>query len=317
MITYNVPSSITFDEDQARSRMTLIQWASLADRLHDATIVQELNELPRFSRIKQSKTANFDSIKTYLRNGWATESLVWNNKDAFDGEALNNSLVWAYPQIYYSVFSIALGYFNAVGFTENKSHAALIRKFGDEVAIHHYPISISSHVNGGIKKQHIFTHCSKGSSIQGLSYDPTCKISRDSRIGSLLSATREIDLKERLPPLKLKTLSGKLKKRFSEEDYNAASRSEGVTTILSHLYRKRIKSNYRDIESILCPHLDANGVYIHILNIVNSFNLVHEGYIIQCVGLKAYDAIIQAESKSITAQPKKRLSTLRSIITKD
>lgn len=296
--------------------MTLIQWRSLAARVEPSTVLSQLPNVSRFQRVKTSKGFDVTQMRSYLRNGWATETLLHNSRTAFDGVALNNSLVWAYPQTYYAVFSVALAYFHTVGFTEGRTHAGLIRKFGDEVVQGHYPVSVSCYANGGLKKNHVFTHCAKDSSVIGLNFDPSCVRSRDSRIASMLSATREIDLKDRLSKSKHKTKSGRPKRRFSDEDFAKASMSEGVTSILSYLYRKRIKSNYEDVDSILSQHLNASEVYDCLLLILRSFNLIHEGYIIQCIGFSSFDAIVSSEPGTITEHVKKRCAELRKVITK-
>ena len=130
----------------------------------------------------------------------------------------------------------------------------------------------------------------------------------DSHIASLLDSTRQYDLKDRLKNQRHKTKTGKLKKKFTDEEYNKASSQEGHTSILSFLYRKRVKSNYHDIDSFLSSQLEADTIFASILSVVDCLHAVHEAYIIKAIGKKEYSTILEAlPSKTSTEQPRKRL----------
>lgn len=135
--------SSTSTDEQARARMNRNQWAALSTRMKRQEALLQLSVLPHFGKFKTSKASNFDTIKQLLNNGWATEALLVQNFESLTGDALKSSLVWAFPQAYYSAFSVTLAYFNIAGFTEGKTHASLIRKFGDEASLAHYPEIIS------------------------------------------------------------------------------------------------------------------------------------------------------------------------------
>lgn len=116
------------DSDEiARARMNLIQWTALATRMNRAVSLKQLSDLPRFKIIKKSSISEVAKLKKFLCNGWTTESLLKQNAASFEGEALNHSLVWAFPQAYYSVYAVTLAYFDASGFTNNKTHSNIIK----------------------------------------------------------------------------------------------------------------------------------------------------------------------------------------------
>ena len=116
----------------------------------------------------------------------------------------------------------------------------------------------------------------------------------------MLSATRHHDLSGQLRTYKLKTKQGTPKRAFNVTDYNRAGSDEGVTTLLNSLYRKRIKSNDQDVESILSPELDAKEVYRSLFKVAQAFNLIHEGFIMQCIGRSKFEGILKAKNADFT-----------------
>ena len=106
-------ASTSITDEQARARMSLIQWSAVAARMKRKHRLSQLVSLPRFQNFKKSKTCSDVTLKQYLCNGWTTEALLAQNLNSFTGDALKKSLVWAFPQAYYSVFSVTLGYFRS------------------------------------------------------------------------------------------------------------------------------------------------------------------------------------------------------------
>ena len=295
--------------------MNLIQWTALATRMNRVESLKQLSNRPRFKIIKRSSVSEVANLKKFLCNGWTTESLLKKNASSFEGEALNHSLVWAFPQAYYSVYAMTLAYFDVSGFTNNKSHFSIIKKFGDELGHGHYPESISFYASGGIERKRKFKNCQKKTLPSSLHQDNSNPAVVDSLIASLLDSTRKYDLKERLKAQPHKTKKGKPKKKFTDEDYDKASFQEGHTSILSFLYRKRIKSNYHDIDSLLSSQLEADKIFASIISVIDCLHAVHEAYIVKAIGKKEYSSILDGlPSKTSTLQPKKRLLDIEQIL---
>jgi hypothetical protein len=304
------------DSDEiARARMNLIQWTALATRMNRAVSLKQLSDLPRFKIIKKSSISEVAKLKKFLCNGWTTESLLKQNASSFEGEALNHSLVWAFPQAYYSVYAVTLAYFDASGFTNNKTHSNIIKKFGDELGDGNYPESISFYASGGIDRKRKFKNCQKTTLPSSLYQDNSNPVVVNSHIASLLDSTRQYDLKDRLKKQRHKTKSGKPKKKFTDEEYDKASSQEGYTSILSFLYRKRVKSNYHDIDSFLSSQIEADTIFASILSVVDCLHAVHEAYIIKAIGKKEYSTILDSlPSKKSTEQARKRLLDIEHIL---
>jgi hypothetical protein len=304
-------SSANITDQHAHARMSLIQWSALAARMKRQDSLSQLFALSRFRNFKKSKTCSDAALKQYLSNGWTTEALLKQNLNSFADDALKNSLVWAFPQAYYSVFSVSLGYFQVAGFTDGQKHASLIRKFGDEANLGHYPRNTSFLACGGIERKRTFRNCSKVALASPLHFDAFDIDVIDTHIAGLLSATRKADLRDRLLDRKLKTKSGKLKRKFTEAEYASADDKLGYTSVLSFLYRKRIKSNYQDIDSILSAELKADEIFPRIIQVVACLNAIHEAYIARAIGRNAYTDILDSLSPTIATLPRTRFNDIK------
>ena len=304
-------ASSTTTEEQARARMNWIQWSALSERMKRKDSISQLSVLPRFLSFKRSKVCNDATLKQYLCNGWTTEALLAQNLNSFSGDALKNSLVWAFPQAYYSVFAITLAYFQVSGFTEGQTHASLIRKFGDEADLAHYPHNVSFLASGGIEHKRTFKNCKKAALPSNLHFDASDADVVDTHIASLLGTTRQSDLRDRLIDRKLKTLLGMPKKKFTEAEYANVGQKLGHTSVLSFLYRKRIKSNYQDIDSILSSELKADEIFPRLMRVIDCLHAIHEAYIARALGAVAYTAILDTLSPSLEHLPKARFDDIK------
>jgi hypothetical protein len=293
----------------ARARVSWIQWCSLSSRLNPSDSLSQSVALSRFESIRRSPACDDNALRQYLVNGWTTESLLIQNRNSFSGEALKNSLVWAFPQAYYSVYAITLAYFQTCGLTVGKTHASLIRKVGDEIHAGNYPYQVSFLASGGIAGERTFLNCKHNKLPNTLFFDSSPD-TVDTHIANSLNATRQSDLRDRLMDYKLKTLTGRPKTRFSKREYRSASKNLGHTSFMSFLYRKRIKTNYRDIESIIAPELNADDIFSYIIQVVNCLHLIHEAYIAQALGFQAYKTLCDSVP-TVAAQPTIRLGRIK------
>lgn len=204
-------------------------------------------------------------------------------------DALRHSLQWAFPQAYYSVFAITLASFKAVGYTE-ESHAAVIRKFGTEAKAQKYPTRCCALAVGhppttvGLAPFRL---------PHSLAYDPTDANSVDAQLGQFLCATRRHDLTEKKRDIPVKTKSGKRRKAFRPEHWTLVSDALGPTSLLSLLYRKRIKANYRDIDTFVHADLDAQALYGDLITTASTLNFVHEVIVRCALGKRVFDAALR------------------------
>jgi hypothetical protein len=116
-------------------------------------------------------------------------------------------------------------------------------------------------------------------------YDPAVPDAVEGQVAQFLCATRRIDLDEKKGDIKIQNKGGTRRKAFRPEDWAKVSAALGYTSIFSLLYRKRIKANYRDIDTFLHEELDAEALSLDLLNIVSTLNFVHEVFIAQAAGV--------------------------------
>ena len=278
--------------------MTNIQFHALSVRLSIDEILSDLEWVRRITARRRRDEFDAKDIKRSLHNGWSTEQLLKQNRSLLVDDSLKHSLHWAFPQAYYAVFAVALAYFEASGFTE-RSHTAVIKKFGAEVGLGRYPHSVSFLLDGiGRDGYSGLTYSPLPNS---LSFDPSDGSQVDGRIAQFLHSTRKVDLDARKKTTKLRTMSGGVRKNFRLEDWEVVSRNQGVTSVLSLLYRKRIKANYRDIDTFLHEDLHAEGLYDHLISIVGTLNMVHEIMMGRKVGMDLLDE--SASSINSIARP--------------
>jgi hypothetical protein len=303
------------DERAFAARTTTLQFRALKTRLRPSALVSETNDLPyRLGLRRGAKYAEQD-VPRWLMNGWNTEYLLQLNARTFPGEALRHSLHWAFPQAYYAVFAVTLAYFKAVGFTED-THAGVIRKVGTEMQAGHYPRTLSFLALGG--KDRTYLHldaCSLLTPYQFYADSPGVTDTQvvDAHIARFLNATRGLDVRARLKALNLKTVGGKKKTRFTPAEWQRASNKLGPTSLLSLLYRKRIKANYQDIDTFLHPELDAGRVFNALGRCVAAMNFVHEAYIARAVGIASFETWCGRLGEAARPAAARRLVAIRGL----
>jgi hypothetical protein len=77
-------------------------------------------------------------VRQWLFNGWNTENLLRLTSDLLKDRENASALHWSFPQAYYSAYSVAFAWFKVAGYTE-RTHAAVIKKFGSQAVAGHYP----------------------------------------------------------------------------------------------------------------------------------------------------------------------------------
>ena len=198
-----------------KAKMTQNQFYSLALKMNKSKITNELSALNYFNNFKLSTNCDLRKVKKWITNGWNTEYLLRINHTTLEDDALRNSLHWAFPQAYYSAYTISLAFFEAAGFTES-SHTSVISKIGKLMFEGKYPESISFLSTGG--KNIEFINITKYELPSTIYFEKTQQCI-DTHICQFLKSTREMDLEEKKKQTKLTTKRGKKKIHFSGSDW--------------------------------------------------------------------------------------------------
>lgn len=303
-------SSHEADDVYFRARTTQCQFAALARRCTVEDIVAAISVLPRYEMIRRGKNANNATISRWLKNGWNTEFLLRQNATLLDGDALRSSLQWAFPQSYYSAYTITCAFFNATGLPE-ATHASVLARHARLTIEGCYPYALSFAVDGA--KPRAF-HGLKGCELPSpFSLDPNNPTNVDEHIRRFLNATREADLLERRYVMRagFKTARGANRKSLTKENWDAVSAKQGPTGLLSLLYRKRIKANYRDIDTFVSEHLNARALYSDLICVTAAVNAAHEALVCRAIGVPAIESAAEALIAKGNDFLEERLSNLR------
>ena len=269
-------ASITAAEERDAAALTTNnEFAALAILIRPNLVVNELRSIKWFQELPLRTSMDLESVKDQLVNGWNTERILRMTSGSLTEDALPSGLQWGFPMAYYLSYSVTRAYFKVAGYTE-QSHASIIRKFGSLVTQGKYPESVSFIASG--TKPCVFTGVDHDAAFSTLT-KPTDSETARKMIACFLSGTRKQDLEEKKKDIKLLTKAGKRKRAFSSEDWSQVSERLGRTSLLSLLYRKRIKANYRDIDTFLSPKIDGSSIFSSLEQIVDSINLIHEAMI--------------------------------------
>ncbi len=311
IIATYVPLSAEEQEMQYRAFMTQNQFEALECKLNESVIIEQLLGLDYINNIQLSSGCNINDVEKWLKNSWNTERLLRFTYESFDGKSLSFSIQWAFPQIYYSVFSLILAYFRVVGFTE-RSHSAVIKKIGQLFNEGKYPSIISFIATGGIRNI-TFNNIEMTSGYESIHFNRNDNNTINNQICQFLKTTRELELRNKKQNIKIPLRNRKgYKENFNQEDWEQVSSRLGYSNILSLLYRKRIKSNYRDIDTFLSEHLDADILFNSIIEIIGKMNIIHEIFVAKGIGLDRYFNIVTSINYDFVSE---RYEKINGIIT--
>ncbi|MBC8349085.1 MAG: hypothetical protein H8E24_10770 [Verrucomicrobia bacterium] len=235
-------------------------------------------------RIRSKNQLDIPRIRQLLINSWNTERLLRSTSNNFSGPGSGFVAQWAFPQSYYAAFNSTLASFSALGFTE-RSHAAVRKKVSDLASHGALLGELNVVIDGGLKDLK-----TQGISSTIQDFHPSRWNGPDieevkRHLISFFRSTRKMHLEDKKPDLKIRTKDGKkLKKSFRYEDWERVSSALGKTSWLCLLYRKRIKSNYRDIDTFLSPRFETEAVLGGLVDFTNVFNLINEINIVNHLG---------------------------------
>lgn len=292
------------------AEMTKRQFYALRRHIDNDAILTEIPTLRYFNRLQRSTTFQENQVSECLKNGHSTEKLLRNNLEWLENDQLLYARQWAFPQAYYSVFAVTLGYYKTVGKTQ-RSHTAIIKNFSDEISNSHYPHTIGFYTNGTSKTM-TFHNIRYRDAYNSLEYNPDDPRTVENQICQFLKSTREIELRKRKEAGFIKARSGKAKKKYTEDDWSRTSDTIGKTSILNLLYRKRIKSNYRDIDTYLAENIEPENLMRNLIRIVSVLNFVHETYIAKAIGYSRFRGLLSYRNEYPFLND--RLRTIRQIL---
>lgn len=275
-----------------QTRMTQQQFVSIGEKIRRSDIENEIYNNRFFrNKIHLSHNPDLNQIGKYLKNSWNTENVLHLNKLYLENNNNPFILQWCFPQTYYSIFTSLLSFFKSMGYPES-THTSLLKRFGDLVEEGKFPESISMYLKGTTKNR-FYGNIEKPEGIGVVEFDLMNQKTIDNQICQLLNSTRDYKLKERGDEIKKRE---KLK-RLNPTKIIEISKNLGNTTLLDFIYRKRIKSNYQDVETFTSNLIDSEIVLNELCEIVYSFNLVSECYIYKKIGSKNFQTLIQPQFK--------------------
>lgn len=302
------------DKLVAASKMTHRQLEAISIKIDPSTIIQEIASCRQYDSLSRASNPNLPEINKWLINGWNTEYILNQTPVYFNEEEIVYALQWAFPQAYYSVFAVTNAFFNAMNNT-SESHAKIIKHFSENISQNRYPEYLSYWADGG--KNTITTNgVSHASGENSLAFNRNRPDLVEHQIAQFLTATRKLDLQKRRYAMRKEFRTkhgGKIKKTLSNDDWSQVSRSLGKTSILSLLYRKRIKSNYRDIDSYLVSDVSAKEIFDFLIKIVTSINIIHEGFLLIKIGEQPIRNVISSISETRFDFVNNRIDSLTSM----
>lgn len=294
--------------------MTNRQFHALCTKLDKKRLIQELKNTVPLRKIRKGKNYDREIVKGRLLNGWNTEYLLILTKDLLTDQLIH-AIHWAFPQAYYSTYNLILAYFLSAGHQE-RHHSSVIKKVGQLMLDGKYPPSISFLAIGGGKKIR-FIGVDKMQGIKPLSYNPLDSCSVENQICQFLKSTREISLSSYRNEKEVKRMFLKKnktpKQHLNAIEWETISERMGPTSILNLLYRKRIKANYMEIDTLLTKHLDPEELYSCLIHIVSCCNFVHECFVSAAVGINEYRVLKDSAEGEKYNFVKKRFETIEAI----
>lgn len=265
-----------------KARITNSQVKAMGYFLRENDFYRHLGSDKVSKPFKLGATCNVAETKKWLSNAWNTERLL-RFQLSMPEEAKQFSVQWAFPQAYYACYCQVLALFSMTGHTET-SHSAVLRKFGVLAKQRKFPDPIGSYADGPMNE--ISLHGVRKTQYPSSSYlelgEP---LSIENQIAQLLSSTRKKALKGKKEKMKgvFKTKQGKPKQKLISADWQKVSEKLGPTTILGYLYRKRIKANYQDIDTLLQDEINGDDILSGLVSIVNAFAALCERNIMQVI----------------------------------
>ncbi|KAA0240233.1 MAG: hypothetical protein EDM72_13055 [Chlorobiota bacterium] len=280
-----------------KAMVTQNQFRAIAAKIEDDEIAEHLNT----HHIDRRKVGpdSLDWVLNLLINGWNSEYCIGSLLNNHPKTDLTHLIQWLFPQAYYSVATIYHAYLRTVNQTAG-DHTGLLKNYSRFLTSRN--IDSISYFAVGPKKKIEIQGLSRIMPANNLKYtsEPS---DIDGHIASFLVSTHE----DRLNELAAHVRKHDNIKRLNQQKHFAISKSAGCTTLINLLYRKRIKSNYRDIDTYFDPELNAIQLFSDVSIIVGSLNWLVEGYIQKILGPNVYNNLLNKIPNSLIGLPKSRI----------
>lgn len=218
-----------------------------------------------------------DDCLNWLKNSWNTERILRMSKDYIGDNPF--ALQWSFPQAYYAIFCLYQSLIVAQG-NSGLSHKATLRDFAQKTEKIFFPKDFCFSLSGG---PDVFDrHNLLDNNYGVLSFNEYDLGSVDSQIYHFLCATR----KECISDYKPDYLKSKKRKRLQKGEQNLVADGVEKTTLLHLLYRKRIKANYKNVDTFLSEWIASEQICDDLAAIVWSVNSVLGFYLSRYIGVK-------------------------------
>lgn len=245
--------------------------------------MQMWRDYARALRKRPSDRIDVDYVRHMAVNSWNTERLLELTRSNFRGEGVGFVTQWAFPQGYYSVFNSTLASFSCSGFSQ-KSHTAVRKLVAHQAAEGTLPRGLNVFADGGFRECRVHGMEARVDQYHSAVFDPADPDNWKSHIIAYLKSTRKMHLRDKREDVKINNALGFKKRRLTRADWERVSHCLGKTSWLCLLYRKRIKSNYRDIDTFLSPDFDTGRVLEGLLHFVWVFNYANEINVVNHLG---------------------------------
>lgn len=316
MIAYDsyYTSSDTEDADIVHSaRITSDQIGAIATWLDSARLIEETRKFIESQKRKPVIKTDVDVIRKWLTNAWSTEFFLASITDDFGPDVKAYAVHWAFPQAYYAVYGQRMAYSIVHGYQED-SHQKVIRRFGNDALELRLPASLAICVTGTKNnyEHHNIAVIDDFTTDRRLRRVDHAMVA--GYVGSALRGTRGFDL-DRLRRERAKefvTSKGKPTQKLNREQWQSIAKNLGPTSLMSFLYRKRLKANYDNVDALHSDVIDANNLLSDIRCIVNAFALVHESLILFRMGRRAFEEMIERAPKQVVGMFNARKSDVLS-----
>lgn len=246
---------------------------------------------------------DFDQLERHLEIAWVTELVLRMPAALGQGRALRVTNAWAPVHAYYAINMALQAWFDANGMTGiADDHTAALRSISAQIKdrrLFPSPWAIlcvgNPHVRGGCiyLNEPRLGACSAKVAVLSIPIGlPGAYSEADSlaRLGTWLRTTREARLKKREEDWKHKQRRAKIDPKVRKQ-YAA---SLHPTSLFDCLWRLRIRSNYRSVETYLVRYVadsDAEMFHRALVSITTATLCLLESYVARLIGAAAYETM--------------------------
>jgi hypothetical protein len=297
------------------ARITSDQIGAIATWLDYKKVLAETTKVVgQMSKPKRLSSEEVEQVRLWLTNAWSTEYLLSHIAKDLGADAVEFSVHWACPQAYYAVFAFRMAWGTAAGY-HDRTHQTVTRHFGQDALEGRVPESLAPCLTG------LDADCSYHY-IENVEFTTDRRLNRSKvdsvvgYIGSALRSTRRESLEKWKADNigKLKTKKGKKRKSLSRAHKLEGASKIGPTSIMSYLYRKRIKANYDDVDVFHNDIINAPLLIRDLQGIVRSFSLAHEAMIARKVGMSTFREIVNQAPRALSEFKNRQLADLELIL---